>query len=141
MPRLRLHPLNKYPYKTVITIRYSDLNHGGHLGNDCLLTFINEARIAFLKDHGFSELDFGGVSLIMGDTTILYQREAFAGDVIQVEVAAGEQASCGFRLFFRVTLEKDGTGIALVENGIVCFNYETRKVEQLPDSTHHIFQR
>ena len=58
MPRIKLKPLNYYSFQTEITVRVTDLNYGGHLGNDKLLSLIHEARVAFLACFGFSEMDF-----------------------------------------------------------------------------------
>lgn len=138
MARVQLEPLPAYPFSTEITVRTTDLNYGGHLGNDRLLSLIHEARVAFLASHGWSELDCGGVSLIMGDTAIVYQGEGFAGDVLQFEVAAGEHTRCGFRLFYRITRPADGQDIALVENGMVCFDYQTRRIARLPQEVKAI---
>ncbi len=133
MPRIQLDPLPSYPFHTDITVRTTDLNYGGHLGNDRLLSLVHEARVAFLAHHGWSELDCGGTSLIMGDTAIVYQGEGFAGDVLRFEVGAGEATRSGFRLFYRVTRPADQQAMALVENGMVCFDYEKRRVARLPE--------
>lgn len=132
MPRIRLKPLDQYPFSTNITVRVTDLNYGGHLGNDSLLTLVHEARVAFLASHGFSELDCGGVSLTMGDAAIVYQGEAYAGDGLNIEVAAGEPSPSGFRLFYRLTRSSDDQKIALAETGMVCFNYKAKKIMPLP---------
>ncbi|MCU0289396.1 MAG: thioesterase family protein, partial [Acidobacteria bacterium] len=76
MPRLKLEPLNKYAFAADITVRTTDLNYGGHLGNDKLISLVHEARVAFLAHHGFTEKDFGGAALIMGDIAVIYQGEA-----------------------------------------------------------------
>lgn len=132
MPRIRLKPLNFYPFCTKITVRVTDLNYGGHLGNDSLLSLVHEARVAFLASHAFSEVDCGGVSLTMGDAAIVYQGEAYAGDELTIEVAAGEPSRSGFRLFYRLTRSKDSQKIALAETGMVCFDYTLKKIMPLP---------
>ncbi|UCH94591.1 MAG: thioesterase family protein [Candidatus Aminicenantes bacterium] len=140
MPRVKLNPLAKYSFSTEIKVRITDLNYGGHLGNDSLLSMIHEARVAFLANYGFSEENCGGVSLIIGDTAVVYQNEAFAGDVLRFEVAAEEPTRCGFRLFFRITRPADEKTIALVENGMVCFDYQTRSAKPLPKTAQTIFE-
>lgn len=132
MPRIRLRPLDHYPFSTKITVRVTDLNYGGHLGNDSLLSIVHEARVAFLASHGFSELDCGGVSLTMGDAAIVYQGEAYAGDGLNIEVAAGEPSASGFRLFYRLSRSGDGQKIALAETGMVCYDYKAKKIMPLP---------
>jgi acyl-CoA thioesterase FadM len=134
MPRLKLKPRDAYAFTCTLTVRTTDLNYGGHLGNDTLLSLVHEARVAFLGAHGLSELDFGGASLIMGDTAVVYQGEAFAGDRLRFEVAAAEPAATGFRLFTRVTREGDSAPIALVENGMVCFDYQARRTARIPQA-------
>ncbi len=134
MPRLQLKPLAEYGYETELTVRTTDLNYGGHLGNDRLLSLVHEARVAWLASHGWSELDCAGVGLIMGDAALVYQGEAFAGDCLTFEVSAAENSRSGFRLFFRVTRAGGGGNdpIALIENGMICFDYQARKVAALP---------
>jgi acyl-CoA thioester hydrolase len=97
---------------------------------------VHEARVAFLASFGLSELDFGGASLIMGDTAIVYQGEAFAADNLRFEVSAGDLSPLGFRLFYKVTRVGDGSAIALVENGMVCFDYQTKQTVKIPASVH-----
>lgn len=132
MPRFQLTPRAAYPFATEIAVRTTDLNYGGHLGNDRLLALVHEARVAFLAHHGWSELDCGGAGLILGDAAIVYQAEAFAGEVLRFEVAACEPGRAGFRLAYRVTRPADGRAVALVETGMVCFDYATRRIVPLP---------
>ncbi|MCK4337271.1 MAG: thioesterase family protein [Candidatus Aminicenantes bacterium] len=138
MPRIKLKLMENYPFFIQITVRTTDLNYGGHLGNDRLLALVHEARIAFLAQFGFSELDCGGISLIMGDAAIVFQGEAFAGDVLKVEVAAGEPTRSGFRLFYRITGDQDRRAVALVETGMICYDYSAKKIQPLPDRVKDI---
>ena len=138
MPRIRLKPAPDYAFQIELSIRVTDLNYGGHLGNDRLLSLIHEARVAFLAEHGLSELDCGGVSLTMGDAALVYQGEAYAGDVLRFEVAAGEASRSGFRIFYRITRPSDDSPIALAETGMVCFDYRARRLCLLPEAVRRI---
>lgn len=134
MPRLDLKSREPYPFSCEIVVRTTDLNYGGHLGNDRLLSLVQEARVAFLAAHGWSELDCGGAGLIMADAALSYRAEAFAGDVLRFEVAAVEPSRVGFRLAMRVTRPDDGDEVALVETGMVCFDYARRRPVALPEA-------
>jgi len=138
MPHIHLEPLPAYPFYCEIKVRTTDLNYGGHLANDRLLSLVHEARVAFLASHGFTELDCSGVSLILAEAGVVYQGEAFAGDILRFEVAAGEPTNCGFRLFYRASRPADGAAIALVESGMVCFDYAARRIRPLPASVRAI---
>ena len=138
MPRVKLIERPDYRFAVEILVRTTDLNYGGHLGNDRLLSLVHEARVAFLADHGWSELDCTGVSLILGDTAVVYRAEAFAGDVLRFEVDAGEASRSGLRLFYRITRSGDDRLIALVENGMACFDYQASKIVTLPEEIRAI---
>jgi acyl-CoA thioesterase FadM len=134
-----LEPLERYSFETEITVRTTDTNFAGHLANDRLLALVHEARVAFFARHGFTELDCGGVAITMADAVVAYRGESFAGDRLKFEVAAGEPSRYGFRLFYRVTRIPDGADIALVENGLVCFDYKERKIRPMPAALKVLF--
>lgn len=140
MGRIKLKSFNIYPFTTTIPVRITDVNYGGHLGNDTLLSLIHEARVSFLKEHRFTEKDCAGVALIMGDAVVVYQGEAFSGDLLRFEVRAGEPTGNGFRLFYRVTRPVDNKNIALVETGMVCYDYDSKKLCRLPEAVRTICQ-
>ncbi len=141
MPRLELTARDRYAFRTGITVRTTDLNYGGHLGNDRLLALIHEARVAWLASHDLSELDCGGVSLILADAAVIYRAEAYAGDELEIEVAPDEVSGAGFRLFFRVTRPADGAQVALVENGMVCFDYHEHSIRKVPPTVRELLER
>ncbi|MCR4437422.1 MAG: thioesterase family protein [bacterium] len=132
MPRADIRALRHYLFMVDLKVRITDLNYGGHLGNDRLLGLLHEARVAFLASNGWSEMNCAGVGLIMGDAVLRYQGQAYAGDILRFEVGIGEPRRCGFRLYYRVTRPADGAAIALAETGMVCFDYREGKMCPLP---------
>lgn len=132
MPRLQLEPRSRYSHTCELTVRTTDLNYGGHLGNDRVLALVHEARVSWLAAQGWTELDCAGASLIMADAAIRFLAEAFAGDRLRCETACGEAERVGFRLFHHLSRPADGASIALVETGLVCFDYAARRPLGLP---------
>ena len=55
-------------------IRVTDLNYGGHVGNDTILSLLQEARQQFLQSKGYAELEVESYGLIMADAMIEYKR-------------------------------------------------------------------
>ena len=132
MSRIRItipHPLS---FSTLIPVRITDLNYGGHVGNDTVLTYIHEARVQFLQHHGYSEMAFEGVSLIMADVGIEFKSETFYGDEIRAFIGAAEFSSVGFNLYYKLVKSSDEALVALAKTGMVCFDYSSRKVVRLP---------
>lgn len=133
MPRIKIELPETFSFRTEIELRISDINYGGHLGNDSVLSLIHEARLRFLKHHGFTELDIGGASLIMADVAIEYRSEGFYGDVAVIEIAVADIASRGFGLLFRLSNKTTLKEIAIAKTGMLAFDYTARKVCSLPE--------
>ena len=133
MARIRIEIPDEFIFKTEIPIRITDINYGGHLGNDSLLSIIHEARVRFLKHLGYSESDVEGNGIIMIDAAVQYKSEGFHGDELIVEVAVNDFTGIGCDFIYRVTNNKTSKEIALVKTGIVFFNYENKKVVSIPE--------
>jgi acyl-CoA thioesterase FadM len=121
-------------YKTEIPIRISDINYGGHLGNDAVLSMVHEARIQFLKSFGYTELDVEGTGIMMTDAIIVYSSEGFYGDTLLIEVAATDFQSTQCDVLFRLTNKTTKKEVARVKTGIAFFNKQTRKISAVPDA-------
>ena len=130
MARIKIALPDNFTFTTTIAIRITDINYGGHLGNDALLSLLHEARVQFLLYYGYAELDIAGKSLIMADVAIEYKGEAFRGDVLKLELAAHDFTKYGFDIIYRVTNQEQKL-IAVAKTGMLCFDYTTRKVVSL----------
>jgi acyl-CoA thioester hydrolase len=133
MSRTKLALPQSFSFFARIPVRITDLNYGNHLGNDAILSLVHEARMQYLLSVGLKELAFAGVDLIMSDAGIEFKAEAFYGDVLKIYVAATNFSKVGFDLFYKITKEEDEAVVALVKTGMVCFDYERRKITAIPD--------
>jgi len=135
MTRNKIEMPAQFSFSALIPIRITDLNYGGHVGNDSILSIIHEARVRFLRHFEFEELNIGGVSLIMSDVAIEFKNEIFYGDDILARIAAADFSRVGFTIYYR--LEKAGadknTTVALARTGMVCFDYELKKIVSIPE--------
>lgn len=136
MARVKIDMPSAYRFSCAIPVRIGDVNYGGHLGNDAIVSILHESRLQFLASIGCTELDAFGTAMIMSDLAVLYKGEGFYGDILTVEVTADELTSAGFDLFYRISAERDGKTVVLAEakTGMICFNYEQRKVARLPEA-------
>ena len=132
MPKVKIALPEKFIFKTEIPIRISDINYGGHLGNDAVLSVAHEARLRFLKHNGFTELDIDGAGIIMVDAAVQYKSEGHYGDVLTVEVAVNDFTSVGCDIVYKMSNNKTGKIVAIVKTGIVFYDYENKKVKPVP---------
>ena len=135
MPRVKVALPDTFPFRTEIPVRITDLNYGGHLGNDALLGLLHEARVHFLRSLGL-ESDYDPVSklgLIMVDAAVEYKGEAFHGDVLRFDIAAADPNKYGFDVVYHVH-NQAGKEIARAKTGMLCFDYNVRKLRLLPEA-------
>lgn len=136
MAKVKLEMPSHLPFSTRLPVRIGDVNYGGHVGNDAIVSILHECRLQYLASLGCTELDFFGTGLIMADLAVTYKGEAFYGDVLTVEVGAAELGSVGFDLFYRISTVRNEKAVLITEakTGMVCFDYNSRKVARLPEA-------
>ena len=121
--------IRKFNYK----VKATDINYGGHLDNARILGIAHAARIFWLGEFGWSEMDVDGVSTIMADAAIQYLSEGFEHDELEVETGLGEIGSSGFELFYRINNLTTAKVLAIVKTGSVFYSYKEKKVQRTPE--------
>jgi acyl-CoA thioester hydrolase len=135
MPRNKIHLPGTFSFTCTIPVRITDINYGGHAGNDTILSLIHEARMQYLGSLGYSEMDFAGVGMIMADVSIEFKRELFYGDLIVASVAPGEISKIGFDLFYKLETGKDQGKVTAVvaRTHMICYDYEKKRIAAVPE--------
>ncbi len=132
MARIKIVLPDKFIFTTTIPVRISDINYGGHLGNDSLLSLIHEARIRFLASYNYSELDVAGAGLIQTDAVIIYKTEAFHGDILNIELNVSDFSATGCNFVYRITRQSDAREIARASTGLAFYDYKNKRVLRVP---------
>ena len=117
-----------------IPVRITDINYGNHVGNDSLISILHEARVKWLNQLGYFELDIEGYSIIMNELGVNYLNESFYGDVLNIQLSVGEISTAGFELFYLITTNRNNTTltIAKAKTGIVFYDYNVKKISPIP---------
>ena len=133
MSRIKLIEQESYEFHFATRLQPRDINYGGHLGNDSLISLLGTARVNMLFSLGMSEgqLGDGQTGVIMSDLVVNFRAEAFMLDEIVVDTHIGEFSRTGFRIFHR--LKKEEILVALAETGMITFNYSIRKIATVPE--------
>ena len=135
MARIKLLIPEQKIFSTEIAVRITDLNYGNHVGNDAFVRILHEARVQWLTSKNYTELNIEGASLIMADLAVEYKGESFYGDLLIIEIAVGEISKAGFELYYIIHVNRNANNIliAKAKTGMVCYNYEEKKVRELPE--------
>lgn len=139
MPRVEIELPGHFPFSTQMEVRVTDLNYGNHVGNDQLLGLIHEARRRYIRSLGADEIGADGLGVVIADAAIVYRAQAFYGDSLKIEVAAGEFQSRSCTFFYKVS--KGDTVVAQARTGVVCFDFKAQKAVSFPPALLQGMQR
>jgi acyl-CoA thioesterase FadM len=139
MARVKIDRPKQFHFSTEHSIHVGELNYGNHLGNDKVLTIVQDARIKFFGSFGMSELHFWGVSLIQGDAAIVYRSEGYLHDQLKIEIAVSEMGSSSFDLVYEIHNMTTNKPLARVKTGMVCYDYDEKRVVKCPEEWKELF--
>jgi YbgC/YbaW family acyl-CoA thioester hydrolase len=135
MARVKIEMPDKLGFHCTIPVRITDVNYGGHVGNDAILSMIHEARLQYLHSLGFTEMEFGGASMIMADVAIEFKSELFYQELLHINVGVGEITRSGFEIYYqceKIAYEKTII-VAKAKTGMICFDYKLKKIVSVPE--------
>ena len=139
MPRIKLELPEKMLFSTEIPVRITDINYGGHLGNDSILSIVQEARVRFLNKYNYSEKNIEGLGIIMTDCAIVYKSESFYGDTLEIKIGLKDFFKYGCDIYYQIINKKTAKDVALIKTGIMFFDYEKRKRDRVPERFINLF--
>ena len=140
MARAKIELPEKFLFTTELKIRISDINYGGHLGNDALLALIHEARVQFLQALGFSEQDVDGCGIIMADAVIVYKSQAYYGETLHIAVTVNDFGKRACDLVYLLSHQPSGKEIARAKTRIAFFDYRKNVTTSIPEKFLSLFR-
>ncbi len=118
-----------FPFVHVERIRFGDLDVMGHVNNAVFLTYLEEARFAFLRHLGLVEaVDEPGLILARAEIDF---RSPAAGEEVEVGVRAARLGTKSFDLEYQV--RADERTLAEARTVQVAYDYEQQRPIALPE--------
>ena len=114
----------EFPDRTVVTIRFSDLDRQGHVNNAVFATFFEAGRVAILYDEGRG-LIVPGASFVLAHLSIDFLGEIHWPGEVEVGTAIAMVGSSS--LTVRQALFVNGRCVAAAENTLVMVDRHTRR--------------
>jgi len=136
MARLKIDLPRKILSVVSVPVRITDLNYGNHVGNDSMVSILHEARVKWITDLGYSELELEGVSLILAGLAVEFIQESFYGDELIITLLAGEITGSGFEIFYVVHSKRNEQLVVIckAKTEMVCYDYNAKKIKPLPEA-------
>jgi acyl-CoA thioester hydrolase len=142
MSRIKIEVPDQFIATFSIPVRISDINYGNHVGNDAFVSIIHEARMQWLKQYGYTELNIEGIGLIMSGLAVEFKNESFYGDLTEVKISVGDVSAVGFDLFYAVSAKRNDENILLAnaKTGMICYDYPAKKITSVPEKLKAILR-
>ncbi|MAK42908.1 MULTISPECIES: acyl-CoA thioesterase [Spongiibacter] len=133
MAKLEFAVPEAFPFSTDIALLRSHINAGNHLGNDALVSLLNEARGRFLASRGVREGGRDdGLGMVNADMAVRYLSEAHYGEVLRFDVAASDFHRCGFDIAYRVSDVSSGRAVAVAKTAHLVVSPELGRAVDAP---------
>jgi len=115
------------PFSHRETVRFRDLDSLGHVNNAVYLTYLEQARIAFLRPGG-AEIS----SMILARVEIDFRAQVELGETVEISVTPTHVGNKSFQLSYELKVGE--RLVAEAKSVLVAYDYERGESKPLPDS-------
>ena len=112
------------------TVRFRDLDPMGHVNNAVFLTYVESARVAFLKHLGAAPT-LEAMGIIVARVEIDFRAPVRLGDEVEVTAHVTRFGDKSFDLAHE--LRVDGNVVAEARTVLVTYDYSKREPMPIPD--------
>ncbi len=128
----KIPDVTKAAFSTILEVRIDDINYGNHLGHDSIVSLLHEARVRFLKEIGYTELNIEGLGILVTNLVVNYLNEAFYSDKITINIEIGDVTRTSLQLIYQAMIQEKNKEIAKALTTITFYNYQKSKVAKIP---------
>ena len=118
-------------FETEYKVIVSDINYGGHMGNERALIIFQQARMEWLNSIGYDEADIEGKGLIQLESHVYYLKEVFMGEKLLCRITGVEPERITFNIEYEIIKENNEVAIKGTTKMAV-FDYEKKKIARIP---------
>lgn len=113
--------------------RFSDLDPMGHVNNAVYLTWIENARIEFMRQLGaFDRPDTSEMTMILARAEVDFRAPLGFDAAVEIGVRAARLGTKSFDLEYE--LASGGRVVAEAKTVLVAYDYETNESREIPDT-------
>ena len=118
----------------LIEVRYGDLDPQGHVNNAKFLTYMEQARVFYLKQlklwEGGSFLNLG---IILADVQITFKKALQFGDPVRVGVRISRIGNKSMTSEYRLEDGRDASVFATGSSVLVAYDYQNKRSVSIPE--------
>lgn len=119
--------LYEMEYKVIV----SDINYGGHMGNERALIIFQQARMEWLNSIGYDEANIEGKGLIQLESHVYYLKEVFLGENLLCKIVNVQMDRITFEIQYEI-INKNSDVVIKGTTKMAIFDYEKKKISRIP---------
>ena len=118
-------------YETDYKVIVSDINYGGHMGNERALIIFKQTRMEWLNSIGYDEANIEGNGLIQLESHVYYLKEVFLGETLLCRIVNVQPERITFNIEYEI-LNKNNDIVIKGMTKMAVFDYEKKKIARIP---------
>ena len=124
--------MGDFPFTHRETVRFRDLDPMGHVNNAVYLTWIENARIEYLRLLGaFDRPDTGGMAMILARAEVDFREALGFGADVEIGVRTSRLGTKSFDLEYE--MRSDGRVVAEAKTVLVAYDYVSNQSKEIPE--------
>lgn len=122
-----------------IEVRYGDLDPQGHVNNARFMTYMEQARIEYVRQSGLWDGNsFQDIGIILADAQVTFHAPILYAQSVQVGVRVSRLGNKSMTMEYRIEETRTGQLFASGSTVIVTYNYHTGSTIPIPDQWRQI---
>jgi acyl-CoA thioester hydrolase len=118
-----------------IEVRYGDLDPQGHVNNACYLTYMEQARIAYIQTLGLwpggTFLDIG---IILAEAQVVFNSPILYGQKVRVGVRVSRLGNKSLTMDYLLEDAENGKRLASGSSVLVTYDYRDARSLPIPEN-------
>jgi acyl-CoA thioester hydrolase len=122
---------DRFSHSTTLTVRWRDLDALAHVNNAVYFTYLEHARVGYLRHLGLVPDDPDAIGIIMAEATCRYLSSLRLREQVTVHIRVSEIKNSSFVFEYRISGE-DGRLAATARTVQVCYDYQAAHPIRMP---------
>lgn len=128
---------NLFRFSTTLEIRWRDLDALGHVNNAVYFTYLEQARVHYLRELGLVPSDPSAIGMILAQTSCQFKSPLELGEQVTIYMRVSELRNSSFIVEYRLE-GGDGRLAATARSAQVCYDYQNQRSIPISDQWREI---
>ena len=125
-----------------IEVRYGDLDPQAHVNNAKFLTYMEQGRIAYIRDLGLWDgRSFFDIGIILAEARVTFLAPIYFGQKVKVGVRVSEIGNKSMTMEYVLLDSESGEKLATGSSVLVAYDYRLAQSRPIPDHWREVIKR